>query len=129
MDETDDLSGPVDAATESAELSNLEGKAEVQEVPISDNVSPVIDLDKKDSMSALPSRKQDNGSVSVLNVPDDDDDLLAKAIFEIENEICYKRPLGKSYRKPKNVENEFLVPKPVDTRSPITSVLSRASSV
>ena len=37
-------------------------------------------------MSALPSRKQDKGSESVLNVPDDDDDhLLAKAIIEIEN--------------------------------------------
>ena len=134
MDETDDLSGPVDAATGSAELSILEGKVDVQEVLISDNVSSVIDLDKKDLMSALPSRKQDNGSESLLNLPDDDDDhLLAKAIFEIEieieNEICYKRPLGKSYIKPKNVENEFLVPKPVDTCSPFTSVLSAASSV
>ena len=65
-----------------------------------------------------------------MNVPDDDDDhLLAKAIYEIENEICYMKPLGKSYRKPKNVENEFFVPKPVDTCSPVTSVLSPASSV
>ena len=32
--------------------------ADVQKVPISD-VSSVIDRDKKDSMSALPSRKQD----------------------------------------------------------------------
>ena len=124
MDEADDLSGPVDAATGCTELSNVEGKADVQEVSISDNVSSVIDLDKKDSMSALPPRKQDNGSESVLNVPDDDDDhLLAKAIYEIENEICYERPLGKSYRKPKNVENEIPVPKPVDTCSPVTSVL------
>ena len=120
MDETDDMIGPVNAATESAELSNLEGKADVQEVPISDNVSSVIDPDKKDSMSALSSRKQDNGSESVLNVPDDDDDhLLVKAIFEIENEIVIRG----QWVKPKNVENEFLVPKPVDTCSPVTSVL------
>ena len=85
MDETDDLSGPVDAATGSVELSNLEGKVDVQEIPISDIVYSVIDLDKKDSMSALRSRKQDNGSESVLNVPDDDDDhLLAKAIKKAE---------------------------------------------
>ena len=81
-------------------MSNLEGKPDVQEVPISDNVSSVIDLDKKYS------RKQDNGSEIVLNVSNDDDGhLLAKAIFEIENENCYKRPLGKLYRMPKrNVE-------------------------
>ena len=37
-------------------------------------------------MSPLPSRKQDNESESVLNIPDDDNDhLLAKAIFEIGN--------------------------------------------
>ena len=57
MDETDDLSGTVDAATGCVEWSILEGKADVQEVPISDNVSYVIGLDTKDSMSALPSRK------------------------------------------------------------------------
>ena len=127
-------------------MSNLEGKTDLPEVPISDNVSSDIAIDKNDSMS-------DNGSESISNAPDDDDDhLLAKAIFEIENENYYKRPvgksyiirkrnvekinekscnrpLGKSYRKPQNVENGIIIPKSVDTCSPVTSVSSSPSSV
>ena len=125
------MSGPVGASTGGAELSNLE--VDVEEVPILDNVSPVIEAREKESLSDLLPQKKDNESESVLNVPDDDaqtqaifeiendnnninlkdipdnhtfsDHLLAKALSDLDKENIYEKPRGKSYRQARKVND------------------------
>ena len=90
-DISNNLSEPIDAVTANAELPSLEGKADAHIANV-DNISSV-----SDPMPSIAPVKQQNVPERVLNSANNDDDLLlATAIFEIENENCYKRPLGKS---------------------------------
>ena len=40
-------------------------------------------------------------TVVMPNISTDNDELLARALSELENEYIYKKPVGRSYRKTK----------------------------
>ena len=129
MDNVDDMCGSLGASVDIGEPSTQKAKCDIQEIPghcDTDEVNLKADLGKP-FISFASSGKQDNLS-EVMNeledVPDDHDEtdhLLAKALFEIENENLYKRQLGISYRRPKIIDKMSLAPLTVDTQQCVPS--------
>ena len=76
----------------------------------------VNELERK-TFESLTSKENDGSNIELNHAPNNDEEsdlLLAKAIFAIENENCYKKPLGKSYRPAKKIPRMASLSEPVD---------------